>query len=148
MIRTHEITEPDDRLYDDLQHLLAQLTGRPVASRERVAEMIADPHVALLVAETEGRRIGMLTLAFYDTLAARRGWVEDVVVDAAFRGAGAGRALIEAALRRSAELGIDTLSLTSAPRRTAARALYRREGFREVETTLFRLQMENSNEPI
>ena len=53
--------------------------------------------------------------------------------------------LLEAAVRRSAELGIDTLSLTSAPRRTAARTLYRSEGFREAETTLFRLWTENSN---
>ncbi len=114
MIRIREITENEQNLFDDLQGLIGQLTERP-ASRERLAEMIADPHVILLVAEAEGRRIGILTLALYDTLTARRGWVEDVVVDAAFRGCGAGRALVEAAVRRSAELGIDTLSLTSAP---------------------------------
>ena len=144
MIRIREITENEQNLFDDLQGLIGQLTERP-ASRERLAEMIADPHVILLVAEAEGRRIGILTLALYDTLTARRGWVEDVVVDAAFRGCGAGRALVEAAVRRSAELGIDTLSLTSAPRRTAAGTLYRSEGFREAETTLFRLWTENSN---
>lgn len=148
MIRIVEITEADEQLFVQLQQLSAQLTARPVLSAERLAEMVADPHIVLLVAEEEGRRIGMLTLALYDTLTARRGWVEDVVVDASSRGKGAGRALVEAALRRSAGLGIDTLSLTSAPHRQAARALYRAVGFREVETTLFRLTTENSNKSV
>lgn len=148
MIRVVEITEADERLFDDLQRLMVQLTARSAVSRERLAEMVADPHIALLVAEEEGCRVGMLTLAFYDTLTARRGWVEDVVVDSSARGGGAGRALVEAALRRSAGMGIDTLSLTSAPHREAARALYRSVGFREAETTLFRRQTENSNEKI
>lgn len=147
MIRIYEITRNEEGLFDDLQRLIGQLTERP-ASHERLAEMIADPHVVLLAAEAEGRWVGILTLALYDTLTARRGWVEDVVVDAAYRGGGAGRALVREALRRSAALGIDTLSLTSAPRRTAARALYRSEGFREAETTLFRQSIENSNDTI
>lgn len=147
MIRIYEITRNEEGLFDDLHRLIGQLTECP-ASPERLAEMIADPHVVLLAAEAEGRRVGILTLALYDTLTARRGWVEDVVVDAAYRGGGAGRALVREALRRSAALGIDTLSLTSAPRRTAARALYRSEGFREAETTLFRQPIENSNDTI
>lgn len=145
MIRILEITEIDEQLFVRLQQLSGQLTARPVLSAERLTELVADPHSVLLVAEEEGNRIGMLTLAFYDTLTARRGWVEDVVVDSSCRGKGAGRALVEAALQRSAELGIDTLSLTSAPHRQAARTLYRTVGFREVETTLFRLTSENSN---
>ena len=84
-----------------------------------------------------GRIVGILTLVWYDAPSGRKAWIEDVVVDAAARGCGAGRALVEAAQRLSREIGADRLMLTSNPRRTAARALYRKCGFNEAETTVF-----------
>lgn len=85
----------------------------------------------------EGRIVGMLTLVWYDVPSGRKAWIEDVVVDAAARGCGAGRALVEAAQRLAREVGAGHLMLTSNPRRTAARALYRKCGFNEAETTVF-----------
>ncbi len=138
MIRIDELTETDDRTSEQLQQLLHKLLPNGLIDRERLERMIADPRTVIFTALSDGQVAGMLTLATYDTLAARRGWVEDVVVDEAFRQRGVGRALVRAAIERSRELGIDTLSLTSAAHRTAARALYLSEGFHSVETTLFR----------
>ncbi len=145
MIRIDELTETDDRMSEQLQQLLLKLLPDGRIDRERLERMIADPRTVLFTARIDGQVAGMLTLALYDTLAASRGWVEDVVVDEAFRHRGVGRALVRAALERSREQGVDTLSLTSAAHRTAARALYRSEGFHAVDTTLFR-RIERKNQ--
>ena len=60
-----------------------------------------------------------------------------VVVDGAARGCGAGDALVRAAVEHAARIGAGKVMLTSNPAREAARALYRKVGFEEVETTVF-----------
>ena len=47
--------------------------------------------------------LGMLTLATFSIPTGLRAWVEDVVVDSATRGQGAGRALVEAAVAHADE---------------------------------------------
>ncbi len=59
------------------------------------------------------------------------------MTDGAARGRGAGTALVRAALEHARQVGASRVQLTSAPARQAARALYRKEGFSEAETTLF-----------
>lgn len=141
--------------------LLPQLSPRLAAPlEERVRQMLAHPTTALFVAReaeapeaamtagsttptcaddsvARGRIVGVLTLVWYDAPSGRKAWIEDVVVDAAARGCGAGHALVEAAQGLAREIGAERLMLTSNPRRTAARALYRKCGFNEAETTVF-----------
>ena len=141
--------------------LLPQLSPRLAAPlEERVRQMLAHPTTALFVAReaeapeaamaagsttptcaddsvARGRIVGVLTLVWYDAPSGRKAWIEDVVVDAAARGCGAGHALVEAAQGLAREIGAARLMLTSNPRRTAARALYRKCGFNEAETTVF-----------
>lgn len=138
MFRIYEATEADDRLREALQRLIVQLLPAGEVSSGRLERMVGDPSIDLFVAEAEGRIVGMLTLAVYETLTARRGWVEDVVVDDAYRRRGAGRALVDRAIERARERGIDTLSFTSAAKRRAAHALYRSRGFETVDTVLLR----------
>ena len=59
------------------------------------------------------------------------------MVDASARGAGVGEALVRAALERAAREGVERVMLTSRPARRAARALYRKVGFEEAETSVF-----------
>lgn len=138
--------------------LLPQLSPRLAApSEERMRQLLAHPTTALFIARAaeaaitagpattsgadvpaaHGRIVGVLTLVWYDAPSGRKAWIEDVVVDSAARGCGAGHALVEAAQRLAREIGADRLMLTSNPRRTAARALYRKCGFNEAETTVF-----------
>lgn len=139
--------------------LLPQLSPRlATPAEERVRQLLAHPTTALFIARAaeaaitttgpatssgadvpvvHGRIVGVLTLVWYDAPSGRKAWIEDVVVDSAARGCGAGRALVEAAQRLAREIGADRLMLTSNPRRTAARALYRKCGFNEAETTVF-----------
>lgn len=80
---------------------------------------------------------GVLTLVWYDVPSGRKAWVEDVVVDAAARGCGAGEALVKAGTEHAARIGAAKVMLTSNPAREAARALYRKIGFEEAGTTVF-----------
>src|SRR5207245_1485069 len=63
--------------------------------------------------------------------------IDDVVVDEAARGQGAGEALTREAMRLAAEAGARTVELTSRPEREAANRLYRRLGFERRETNLY-----------
>ena len=104
--------------------------------------LCASPAAALLVARQDGHIVGMLTLAWYDAPSGRKAWIEDVVVDAAARGSGAGEALVRAALERARREEADCVMLTSSAARTAARSLYRKVGFVEAETSVFTLKRE------
>lgn len=87
--------------------------------------------------------LGMLSLAVFEIPTGVRAWVEDVVVDDAARGRGAGRALVEAAVAHALTLGARTVDLTSRPTREAANRLYRRCGFVQRETNVYRFTPED-----
>ncbi len=137
-----EIKQYDDRLAAAFGRLIPQLSQTAKApSRAHLERIISAPDTHLLIAEEEdsGAIIGVLTLVIYDIPTTRRGWIEDVIVDASQRGRHIGLALVEKAIETAKECGVSQINLTSNPRRTAARNLYRRCGFTEVDTTLFRL---------
>ena len=138
-MRIYEATEPSDLLAEAFARLLPQLSERMTApDREAVARIVASPATRQLVAAAEdGRIVGLLSGALYDVPSGRKAWIEDVVVDAAARGFGAGEALVRAAQAHAAAVGAGKVMLTSNPSRGAARRLYAKMGFKEAETTVF-----------
>ena len=56
-------------------------------------------------------------------------WIPELVVSEPFRGAGIGRALLEAGLRAATRLGAERATLESGPQRATAQGLYRSLGF-------------------
>lgn len=134
------MTSPDAAQAEALGELLRQLSpALPIPPAGEWARIAAAPNTALFVAEENERPVGMLSLAWYDVPSGRKAWIEDVVVDGSSRSRGIGSALLERALEQAARLGATSVLLTSNPARIAARALYRKRGFTEYETTLFRL---------
>ena len=124
---------------DTLLHMLSP--DAPTLGYARLAELLAGDSFWLFVTEdADGQLAGMLTLTRCHTLSRSKFWIEDVIVDPAYRGQGVGRALVHAAVEyvTSSEPN-PSLYLTSNPKRTAARALYRSEGFEEYETGVFRI---------
>ena len=86
--------------------------------------------------------LGMLSLVAFEIPTGVRAWVEDVVVDEAARGQGAGFALVEAAVEHAKNVGARTVDLTSRPSREAANRLYQRAGFQLRETNVYRVTLE------
>jgi ribosomal protein S18 acetylase RimI-like enzyme len=133
----------DDKAVQQLDELLHKLDpSAPALSRNRLEFLCECADFKLFTASDQGGDfVGMLTLTCCQTLSRPKYWIEDVVVDPACRGKGAGRALVQAAVRFVKEMNDGSvIYLTSNPSRTAARNLYRSEGFEEYETGVFRIK--------
>src|SRR6478735_6327888 len=100
--------------------------------------MIASSETDVLVASADDEIVGSLTLVVFRIPTGVRGWIEDVVVDEAARGQGVGEVLNRYALDLADRLGARTVDLTSRPSRVAANALYRKLGFEERQTNIYR----------
>ena len=137
-VEIRRITQVSDALEEAFARLMPQLSPRLGAPSREVLRRVAGSETGALLAAVAGERIvGVLTLAWYDAPSGRKAWIEDVVVDGAARGCGAGDARVRAAVAHAARIGAGKVMLTSNPAREAARALYRKVGFEEVETTVF-----------
>lgn len=137
------ITEADEvtpELVEAFERLIPQLSSSsPPPSAEELAEMVGSPASVLFVARDDSETIvGSLTLAIFRVPTGLRAWIEDVVVDDSARGAGAGEALVRAAIDRADQLGAKTVDLTSRPSREAANRLYLRVGFEPRTTNVYR----------
>lgn len=135
-------TTVSDELVAAFARLVPQLSSSAQApSRVDLEEIVASPATTLLLAhDGDGTIIGSLTLAVFRTPTGARAWIEDVVVDEAARGQGAGKALVDEAIRLAGELGVRSVDLTSRPSRTAANALYEKVGFHTRETNVYRYE--------
>lgn len=97
-LEVRQVTEVTDSLLEAFGRLMPQLSPRLEApSGERLRAVAANPSAALFTAESGGAVVGALTLVWYDVPSGRKAWIEDVVVDAAARGFGAGEALVRGA---------------------------------------------------
>ncbi len=138
-----EITEVTADVIEAMGRLVPQLSrSAPVPREDELAEIVASAATLLLAARTpeDGRIVGFLTLAVFRIPTGVRAWIEDVVVDEAVRGRGVGEALTREAVLRAVAGGARTVDLTSRPSREAANRLYRRVGFVERETNVFRYE--------
>ena len=141
-MNVEEVREPSEDVRSALARLLPQLNpalGGP--SRELLARVVADPAVTLLVARDGGEIVGTATVAVVTTPTWVNAHVNDVVVDGAARGAGVGRALMEAAVGVARNRGAQVVRLTSAERRSDAHALYESLGFRHTGSRAYRLDL-------
>ncbi|MBR11657.1 MAG: GNAT family N-acetyltransferase [Acidimicrobiaceae bacterium] len=145
-----EATEVDDALVAAMARLIPQLSNsNPPPDAAALAAIVASEASILLIAEdpdtagaADGSSIlGSMTLALFRIPTGLRAWIEDVVVDEAARGRGVGEALNRAAIDRAREAGATTVDLTSRPSREAANRLYRRLGFQERTTNVYRLDL-------
>ena len=126
-------------LVEAFARLIPQLSSSnaPPGSGE-IAEIITAPGTTVFVARLGAQIVGTLTLVVFRIPTGLRAWIEDVVVDDAARGAGAGAALTQAAIAQAKRLGAKTVDLTSRPSREAANRLYQRLGFEQRTSNLYR----------
>jgi ribosomal protein S18 acetylase RimI-like enzyme len=144
VLRIELFDEPSDELVDAFQRLLPQLSRTaPIPDAEAVNEIISSPATTVLAARNADGIVGLLTLAVFSAPSGLRAWIEDVVVDEAARGRGAGEALTREAVRLAGERGARTVDLTSRPSREAANRMYEKVGFRKRETNVYRYELDS-----
>jgi len=141
-IRIEEATEMFEGLMPAMAGLVGQLSSSAsVPSPAEIEEIVRSPACHLLLARDAGGAIvGMLTLVVFRIPTGVRARIEDVVVDQDARGRGVGEKLSLDAIRLANELGARTVDLTSRPSREAANRLYRRLGFVERESNVYRFE--------
>jgi len=129
--------------HGDLPTLVALLEGGslvpgkedpddPGAYEAAFAEIASGGDGGLLVAEVDGRVVGMCQLLVFRHLQARGGRcaeIESLHVDAAWRGRGIGGQLVETAVERARAAGCYRVQLTSNRARSDAHRFYERHGF-------------------
>ena len=119
-------------LLGELFSIEADFRPDPARQRRGLALLLDDPgRAVVLVAERGGRVVGMVTAQLVVSTAegAPSAWVEDAVVEAAERGRGVGRALLEAIEARAAELGATRLQLLADRENAPALGFYARIGW-------------------
>lgn len=133
------VNEVDSELVTAFDRLIPQLSSsNPPPTSEELAEIVGSEASRLFVARVDGAIVGTLTLVVFRIPTGVRAWIEDVVVDSSARGAGVGERLNRAAVEEANRLGARTVDLTSRPNREAANRLYRRLGFVERATNVYR----------
>ena len=128
-----------DEVVEAFARLVPQLSKTSVPpDRAALDRIVSSPAITLLIARTDGKISGTLTLVMFPIPTGIRAWIEDVVVDEAARGQGIGEALSQEAIKIAEEAGARTVDLTSRPSREAAGLLYEKVGFKLRETRVYR----------
>ena len=95
-------------------------------------EIYDDPNHELIVAELDGKVVGMLQLMFLPSISFQgglRAQVESVRVDTSLRGKGIGSDLMKWTINRAKERGAHVVQLTTHRSREDAHRFYERLGF-------------------
>ncbi len=100
-----------------------------------------DNHVIFAVCFMDNQIVGIALMATYKVISGHRGMIEDVVVDAAQRGKGIGRQLMEKLLEEAEHQNIDNVLLFSGHHRKAAINLYKSLGFTLRDSGLYQLKL-------
>ncbi len=143
-IKITQLKKADTAAVRDLNHLMKQLhTGywRHVGSLSDVRNIVSDKKIVMIVAQDGRRIIGAGTLYVLTKVGRNSGTVEDVVVDAAYRGQGLGEKIVRALIKSARAKKVKTLCLTSRPARVAANKLYQKLGFKLEKTNPYTLRL-------
>jgi len=115
-----------DEVVEAFARLVPQLSKTSVPpDRAALDRIVSSPAITLLIARTDGKISGTLTLVMFPIPTGIRAWIEDVVVDEAARGQGIGEALSQEAIKIA----------------EAAGRLYEKIGFKLRETRVYRYLM-------
>ncbi len=130
-INVREAKPGDEPFIVQLIEELAQADGESSPITERyVQEYLAYPGSHILLAEAEGRILGLLSYSVRPDLyhAADSGLVETLIVRGSERGRGVGSALMSGVIGRLASVGCAEVSVSTMPDNEGARRFYRSHG--------------------
>lgn len=128
----HTIKEEISGLYQQLS---------PGKKQQKLFEVLdKENSVYIIGGFQDGNLIGIASMAVYKVISGYKGWIEDVVVHAEYRGRGMGRKLIERLLELSKEMKLTEVLLFTEDHRIAAKTLYESFGFKTKDSIIYVLQ--------
>lgn len=127
-----------------LNKLLKQLDNAATSlTKEDIENMIDSSANRLFVARRSDNKeiVGMLTVIVYRIPVWKKGLIEDLVVDKAYRNKGIATKLIQHGIESAKADGVLSLNFTSRPEREAANRLYQRLGFEKRNTNVYSIKL-------
>lgn len=134
------LTEWTEAEFHQMKRLMVALSDHCELTPAMLDETVRNSKV--YVAEEDGMIVGTATLSLFWSPTGRKASIEDVVVLPEYQGSGIGRKLVEYLLESSKRFAPICISLTSRPTRIAANELYRKLGFKQKETNVYRYVIE------
>jgi ribosomal protein S18 acetylase RimI-like enzyme len=142
-VKVEEATAVTTELLDAFARLIPQLSKSsppPDAAALEAIVTAEDTHV-LISRDDDGTITGTTTLVVFRIPTGVRALIEDVVVDSAFAGRGISYEIARFALDLARRHGAKTVDLTSRPSREAANHVYKKLGFEQRETNVWRFDL-------
>ncbi len=129
---------------ENINKLLYQLSSKPKNITENELWHIYEQEcINLMIARDESKTnepiIGMASIIFYKITTGSKAIIEDVVVDETYRNRGVGRMLVEKLIVIAKNKNATYIDLTSSPTRLTANNLYKKLGFIQRTTNVYRL---------
>lgn len=135
----------DKKKLDEINLLVKQLDPNlPLLSSHDLQNIAHQKNVKIITAalkKAPKKIVGTLFLVYYQTLAGKRGRIEDLVVDINYRQRGIGKKLVKYALNLAKKLRLKSIELTSRPERVAANKLYQKLKFIKRETNVYKYNL-------
>lgn len=140
-IEIERLTQATPQHVEAFCRLIPQLSSTGPPTLETLTKIVANSATYLYVARMAGEMVGSLSLVTFEIPTGIRAWIEDVVVDQAWRGNGIASALVLHAVDQAKQVGALSIDLTSRPSRVEANRLYQRLGFVARETNVYRYSL-------
>ncbi len=128
----------------DINRLLAILRedkGKTAGTLSELRSIVSDKNTALVAIKDGTHIIGMGTLYIVRKIGKTTGYVEDVVVDEAYRGRGFGEKIMKKLISTGRLKKTNSIRLTSRPSRVVAHKLYEKTGFQKYDTRVYKLSL-------
>lgn len=143
---TKRLTEYTPEVASRIRELLIQLSrsgkDKGEISREWFEGIIDSPWHDLLIAENDGRIIGIACVSvMMGAGIGKNAYLEDFVVDSEARCGGVGSALWNEMLKWAAEKGCKRMEFTCGNGREVAQAFYKKHGAEVYDTNFFRVEL-------
>lgn len=147
MVKISRLDKYTPEIAEAVRGLVAELSrsgkDKGEIPKEWFEDMISSPWHDLLVAEEDGKLLGMAAASIVMGAGIRQNaYLEDFVVSSASRGKGVGELLWNELLKWAKEKGAKRLEFTCGAGREAAHRFYYKHGARIYETDFFRLELE------
>ena len=143
-MQVEEATAVTTELVEAFARLIPQLSksSPPPGEAELEAVVTAEDTHLLLARDDDGTITGTTTLVVFRIPTGVRALIEDVVVDSAYAGRGISYEIARFALDLARRHGAKTVDLTSRPSREAANHVYKKLGFEQRETNVYRFSLD------
>lgn len=135
------LTKATQAALDDINRVNGQLHEGRVGTLEELQTILANKDNTMVVAKDGDKIIGIATLYIFPKIGKRGAYIEDVVVDSAYRGQGLGEKIVREVIAVAREKKADSVYLTSRPIHAAAHKLYAKVGFETKDTTVFTMKL-------